>query len=142
MRCQDIARRPLEFCRENETVEAAARKMRDANIGFLPVCGTGGRVVGVVTDRDLALRVCAENLAPGQTRIGDVMTREVVSCLPGDDLRRAEQLMIEAGKARILVAEEDGRAVGVISLSDIATFDRPFAAETLQGVSAREVRGH
>jgi CBS domain-containing protein len=140
MRCQDIMKRPVVCCRETETVQTAALKMRDGNIGFLPVCGSEGRVVGILTDRDIALRVCAEGLDVKMTPIAEVMTRQIVACRPGDDVRLVEGLMAKHHKSRVLIIDETGKPAGVVSLSDIARHDRVFAAETMRQVSSREIR--
>ncbi|WP_234023625.1 CBS domain-containing protein [Sorangium cellulosum] len=121
-----------------DTIQAAAAKMRDANVGFLPVCDGAWRVLGTLTDRDLALRVLAES-RPLSTKAGDVMTREVIACRPEDDVLRAEQLMGQHHKSRVLCTEADGRLVGVISLSDIAQReDDRKAAQTMRRVTERE----
>jgi CBS domain-containing protein len=140
MRCQDIMKRPVVCCKQEEVVQVAALKMRDANIGFLPVCSAEGKVVGILTDRDIALRVCADRLDVQKTPISDVMTRQVISCRPGDDLRYVEGLMVKNHKSRILIVDEMGKPAGVISLSDIARYDKVFAAETMRQVSAREIQ--
>jgi CBS domain-containing protein/RNA polymerase-binding transcription factor DksA len=141
MRCEEIMKQDLEVVRERDSVQAAAGRMRDANIGFLPVCTDSLRVVGTVTDRDLAVRVCAENRPADTTQVGEIMTRDPVACRPSDDVRHAERLMGERQKSRIMVIDEDEVLVGVISLSDIAEREAPpQAARTFQDVSAREVR--
>jgi CBS domain-containing protein len=140
MRCQDIMKRPVVCCKEKESIQAAALKMRDANVGFLPVCGADDKVVGVLTDRDIALRACADGLDIQKSTIGEVMTRQVIACRPGDDVRYVEGLMAKNHKSRILIQDETGRAAGVISLSDIACHDKMFAAETMRQVSSREIR--
>jgi CBS domain-containing protein len=140
MRCQEIMKRPVVYCKETEVVQAAALKMRDANIGFLPICGADGRVVGILTDRDIALRACAEGLDVRMTPIAEVMTRQIVSCRPGDDVRLVEGLMARNHKSRVLIIDEAGKPAGVVSLSDIARFDRVYAAETMRQVSSREIK--
>jgi CBS domain-containing protein len=140
MRCQDIMKRPVVCCKESEVVQAAALKMRDANIGFLPVCGDAGRVIGIITDRDIVLRVCAEGLDVQKSPIAEVMTRQVISCRPGDDVRYVEGLMAREHKSRVLIVDEMGKPAGVVSLSDIARHDKIFAAETMRQVSSREIR--
>ena len=140
MRCHDIMKRPVVSCKETENTQAAALRMRDANIGFLPVCDVGGKVVGILTDRDIAVRVCAEGLDVQKTAISEVMTRQIVSCRPGDDVRLVEGLMARNHKSRVLIVDETGKPVGVVSLSDIARHDRVFAAETMRQVSSREIK--
>jgi CBS domain-containing protein len=145
MRCEELMRRPVESCRATDNVHAAARAMRDANIGFLPVCDEAERVIGVVTDRDLAMRVLAAERDLATTTIGDVMSREVVSCRPQDDVRQAQRLMAQHKKSRVVVTDPRGRLLGVISLADAATVDSLLAADTLSRVAGREVldsQGH
>ena len=138
MRCEQIMKKDIESVSPQDTVQTAARQMRDENLGFLPVCDQSRKVLGTVTDRDLAIRVLASGGEP-TTRVDGVMTREVVCCRPKDDLRTAEQLMAKNHKSRIMCIESDGRLVGVISLSDIAQQeDGAKAAQTLQQVSERE----
>lgn len=138
MLCEEVMKRGVECLSPTETVQAAARRMKQANVGFLPVCDAGSKVIGALTDRDLALRVTADGKA-GTTAVGDVMTREVVSCRPGDDLHKAESLMGEHQKSRIVCVDDQGRLVGVISLSDVAQRDEGArAGETLKLVTERE----
>ena len=139
MLCEQLMRRPVRTCTVQENIEAVARAMRDANVGFLPVCDEHNAVVGVVTDRDLAVRVLAEHLDPKTTRIGDVMTHGMVRCHPKDEVARAERLMAEHRKSRILVMDASDTLLGVISLADIAVNNEVEASETLGRVATREV---
>lgn len=139
MRCQDIMKRTVVSCKETDTIQTAALKMRDANIGFMPVCGLEGKTLGVITDRDMALRACAAGLDPKKTPVTEIMTHQIVSCQAGDDVRYVEGLMARNRKSRIVVQDEAGHPLGVISLSDIARHDRVFAAETMRQVSSREI---
>jgi CBS domain-containing protein len=142
MRCEEIMKRNVECLRTIDTVEAAAIKMRDENVGFLPICDDKKMVLGTLTDRDLAIRVIAAK-KPGTTKVADVMSKEVVSCKPSDDVRRAEQLLAQFKKSRIMCLDEGGRLVGVISLSDIAQNDQDAqVARTLREVTAREATTH
>ena len=140
MRCEQVMKRDVEFVTGADTVQAAARKMRSANIGFLPVCDpTTKKVIGAITDRDLALRVIAD--AKGaDTPIAAVMTQDIVSCKPEDDVARAEQLMSSRQKSRMIVTGPDSVLMGVISLSDLAQHDDRNATRTLREVSQREAR--
>lgn len=139
MRCDEIMKRNVECISPDETAASAAQRMRDENVGFLPVCQQG-RVLGTLTDRDIAVRLVAANQPPS-TRVTDIMSREAVYCRPQDDIKVAQRLMAENHKSRIMVVDENGKLVGVISLSDIAQHDRSGqASETLRGVSSREAR--
>ena len=136
MLCEDIMKTDVESVSPVDTIEDAARKMRDENLGFLPVCDETRQVLGTITDRDIAIRGVAESL-PGTTPVEDVMTSEVVSCSPKDSIDTALQLMAENHKSRIMCLDDEGRLVGIISLSDIAQLVGD-ASETLRQVSDRE----
>jgi CBS domain-containing protein len=138
MRCEEVMKKDVECLSPPDTVQAAARRMREANVGFLPACDRSKKVLGVVTDRDLAIRVLAEG-KPAGTRVEDVMTHEVIACRPEDDLRKAEELMMKNHVSRMLCVDAEGHLVGVISLSDIAQREESGrAAKTMRGVSERE----
>jgi CBS domain-containing protein len=138
MRCRDVMRTEVARCSETLSVQACAQMMRDNQIGFLPVLDADKQVVGVVTDRDLAVRVLAEDL-PAATPVGRVMTRDVRICRPDDDLETAEWKMASTRKSRLVVADDEGRCVGVISLSDVAQADsRDRAGGVLRAVTRRE----
>lgn len=138
MRCEEIMKRDVVCVSPRDTVEDAAARMRDDNIGFLPVCDQSKQVLGTLTDRDLAIRVVAAR-KPGSTFVEDVMTREVIACRPEDSVGAAEKAMAQNHKSRIMCLDKGGRLVGVISLSDIAQHERGGrAAETLREVSERE----
>ena len=138
MTCQDIMKNKVECLNAQETVEAAARRMKECDIGFLPICDADGRVLGTLTDRDIAIRCVSEGKAL-TTPVSDVMTKEVVACKPGDDISKAQELMRKHKKSRILVCDDSDRLVGVISLSDFAQEDQDTAAKTLAEVAEREV---
>ncbi len=141
MLCQDLMKTEVETSREHDTVQQIARRMGELNIGFVPICTPDGRPVGTVTDRDIALRVCGENLRAATTHAADVMTHEAITCRDTDPLERAEQLMARHHKGRIMVVDDEGHLVGVISLSDILEEENDArAAGTARLVSDREVR--
>lgn len=122
MRCEEIMKKSPSCLGANDSVLAAAKLMSAENIGFVPVCDDAKHVLGTVTDRDLAIRVLAQGKAPA-TRVSEVMSREVIACKPGDDLRQAENLLARHKKSRILCIDDAGALAGVISLSDLAQRD-------------------
>jgi CBS domain-containing protein len=139
MRCRDVIDRKVVVCDEDATVADCARLMKEHGIGFLPVVDGGDQVSGVVTDRDLALRVLAEGRS-ADTPVRAVMTRDVRVCHPWDSLRDAERRMAEVRKSRLVVVDEDGHCLGVISLADVAQADtRPLAGHVLYELTRREV---
>ena len=142
MRCDEIMKRDVECIAPTQPVQEAARRMRDANVGFLPVCDSSKKVLGAITDRDIAIRIVAEGRPP-TTAAADVMTPEVVACRPDDDVTEAEQLMGERQKSRMIVTDENGCLCGVISLSDIARVEQGSRASgTMRQITDREARPH
>jgi CBS domain-containing protein len=142
MRCIDIMKSHVQTVSVTDTVQTAAQKMALANVGFLPV-SDGATLVGTITDRDITIRAVASGRTPAECSVGEVMTRDIVACQPDDDLTTAEQLMAQTQKARLLVTDERGRLVGVLSLSDIAENEpNRRVARTLREVAAREAPRH
>lgn len=138
MKCGDLMKTDIEILDARATVLDAAKRMRSRGVGFLPVCDEVKRPLGTLTDRDIVLRVVAEG-RPVETSVTDVMTLEVVSCRPEDDISVAEAKMSENRKSRIMVVGDDNALVGVISLSDLAQHDER-ASDTLRDVADREAR--
>lgn len=99
-------------------VVEAARLMREADIGSLPITDDEN-LVGVITDRDITMRVVAEAADPQRTAVGDVCSRDVISVAPESDLEEALQLMARHQVRRLPVVE-DGRLVGIVAQADIA----------------------
>ncbi len=121
----------------DEGVAAAARAMRDAGTGFLPVL-EGGRAVGVVTDRDLVVRFLADGGTDAEgTLVGDVMTRDVTTLGADQDLEAAATLMRERQVRRLVVTDADGVVVGVLSHGDLvqATDGEGAGREATHGVT-------
>jgi CBS domain-containing protein len=138
MQCGSIMRTQIEIGLTGETLQEAARRMRDANIAFLVVVDALGRLRGVVTDRDLVIRACARGLSPDQTRIEDIMSLDPPICRTDDALEWAIDVMALHQVTRIFVVDADDRPVGVLGLADLAVhLDDP--AGTLRRVSAGEV---
>ena len=140
MKCKDIMKTDIECVSPQASVQEAARKMRDQNIGFLPVCEANMKVIGTVTDRDITIRAVAESL-PSSTPVDALMTSDVVACSSDDDLESARELMAEHQKSRIMCVSTGGRLEGIISLSDLAQLDEGSSIDTLRHVSSREARG-
>lgn len=139
MRCLEIMRQRVQSVTEDDTVQTAARLMHDSDIGFIPVRDAGGAVVGVLTDRDIVTRVCACDDRASEIAVGTVMTRGVVACRPEDPVARAIHLMRRHRLTRILITDALGAPLGVLSLSDLAQYERPArTGRTLQAVAERK----
>jgi len=103
----------------DKSVTAAPKMLRDENIGLAPIV-EGDRLVGTLTDRDIATRVVAEGRDPEATRVREVASTDLVTVDPQQDLDDALRLMAEHQVRRIPVVEEDGRLVGIVAQADIA----------------------
>lgn len=97
----------------------AARLMRDEDVGLIPVV-EGERLVGTVTDRDIALRVVAEGKTAESTTVGEIASREIVTIDPQQDLDEALRLMARHQVRRLPVVEGDGTLVGIVAQADVA----------------------
>jgi len=104
----------------DEPASLAARLLFRHNIGSVPVCSKDGRLRGIVTDRDIALRCVAADNDPETTPVREIMSRCVISVAPDDDITAASVKMSQ-GQVRRLPVVKDGQLVGLISLGDMAT---------------------
>lgn len=139
MKCKDVMLTLIFKCDEATTISEAAQVMRDEQLGFLPVLD-GLQVVGVVTDRDIVVRVVAERRSIDGPVSAIMSTGPFLTCGPDDDLHELEQRMAQTKKARALVKAEDGSLLGIISLSDIAQSERSAArtGKLLRDITRRE----
>ena len=103
------------------TVVDAARVMKQQDVGPVPVVENGDRLAGIVTDRDIVLRVVAEGRDPQSTTVGETMSRDLATVDPDQPLDEALRLMARHQIRRLPVCEEDGRLVGIVAQADIAT---------------------
>jgi len=126
----DIMTRVVRSVAPETFVAEAARAMATFDIGSLPVC-EGGKVVGILTDRDIAVRVVARGLDPSGVRVKEIMTRDPLSCSPDDALADAEQIMADAQIRRLPVLGADGRLVGYLSTAKIARVEQDARAGRL-----------
>jgi CBS domain-containing protein len=116
------------------TAQEAARKMKSEDVGSLPIV-ENDRLVGVVTDRDLAIRVLAEGKG-GETPVSQVASKDVVTVDPQQSLDEAARLMAEHQVRRLPVCEEDGKLVGVLAQADVAQSGHDtLTGETVEKIS-------
>jgi CBS domain-containing protein len=133
-RVSDVMMPEVRTVTPDTSVQHAARLMREADVGSLPVVD-GERVVGVVTDRDIALRTVADGKGP-DTPVAAIASRDIVSVSPEQDLSEALRLMAEHQVRRLPVVEEDGRLVGVFAQADAAMQAEPSqVAELVEEIS-------
>ena len=125
-------------CAPSATAEDAARQMRDGHIGDVIVC-EDGRLLGIVTDRDIVVRVVAEGRRPDDCLVREICSHDVVTVAPDDDADRAVELMKERAVRRLPVCGRDGRLVGVLSLGDLAVVrDRHSALGQISAAPAND----
>ena len=120
MRVQEAMSRDVQICRPWEELNHATQLMWDHDIGFVPVVGDSGAVIGVVTDRDACMAAYTRGLPLTAIRVEDAMTREIETCAPGSDLKIALALMRESRVRRLPIVDADGGLVGVLSIGDLA----------------------
>jgi CBS domain-containing protein len=136
MQVKQVMTSGVECISPNTTVQEAARKMKTLNVGPLPICDND-RLTGILTDRDITVRVAAEGRNPATTTVREAMTPEVIYCFEDDSVRDAAQLMEQKQIRRLLVLDRAKRLVGIVSLGDLAakTHDKPLAGDVLERVS-------
>lgn len=122
MRCDEVMTDNPKYCVPFDTVARAAKLMKTANIGCLPVCANrqSRKLVGIVTDRDLVVTAVADGLDPDRTKIQEAMTPKVFACRADDDIEKALDAMGRLQVRRIPVVDPDGALAGIISLADLA----------------------
>lgn len=138
-KCNEVMTKTLVCCLPSDTAAKAAELMKSENIGSLPVIENAQtkKLVGIVTDRDLAVKVVAKGLDARSTKVESVMTRNVITCLASDDLQKALDAMAEHQLRRIPVVDNNKTVVGIIAQADVATrVDQPKeTAEMVKEIS-------
>ncbi len=123
-----------DTARPGDTLRAVAAKMDSGDFGSVPVV-EDGRLVGVVTDRDIAVRAVAQGLGP-DTAVREVMTPDPVCVAPDSDVEDAAEIMQDEQLRRLFVTDDDDRLVGVVALADVALADdEELSGKTLEEIS-------
>jgi len=122
-KCNEVMTKNPVCCLPDDMVVKVAQLMKRENIGPIPVIENEQtqKLVGIVTDRDLALKIVAEGRDAKSTKVETVMTRKVVTCQAEDDLQKALDAMAEHQLRRIPVVDHDNKIVGIIAQADVAT---------------------
>ena len=135
MEIREIMSRDIDFVTTDETIEEAAVRMKESNVGDMPVI-VGGEAVGMLTDRDITIRIAANGLDPQKSHVSDAMTEGVIACKEDDDTEIAARMMADKQVRRLLVMDPDGQLSGVVSLGDLATsLDKERVGEVLEKIS-------
>ena len=137
MQVREVMTRGVECVRPEDTVSTAASRMRELDVGSVPVCGDDDRLVGMLTDRDITVRATAGGADPSCTYVRDVMTPNIVYCFEDQNVNEAARMMKDNQIRRLVVLTRDKRMIGILSLGDLAvdTGNEQLAGRTLERIS-------
>ena len=123
MKCNEVMTKNPVCCLPNDNLVKVAQLMKNSDIGAIPIIENEETkmLVGILSDRDLVLKIVAEERDPQSTKVEDVMTRKVVTCQTDDDLEKALDLMTEHQLRRIPIIDSENRIIGIIAQADVAT---------------------
>jgi CBS domain-containing protein len=133
-KCNEVMTKNPVCCLPGDMAVKAAELMRNDHIGSIPVIENGQtkKLVGILTDRDLTLKIVAEGLDAKSTKVETVMTRKVVTCSAEDDLQKAVDAMSKYQLRRIPIVDDDNKILGIIAQADVAIhFDHPKETATM-----------
>ena len=133
MKVKHVMTREVVVASPDDSICEAAQRMAECDAGALPV-GENDRLVGVITDRDIAVRAVAKRLPP-ETPVRDVMSQEVLYCFDEEDVEQLARNMADQQIRRLPVVNRDKRLVGIVSLADLALHKPKAAGEAVAGIS-------
>ena len=136
MKVKDMMHRGAEFVAPNATLRQIAKKMRDFDVGAIPVCDKG-KPVGIVTDRDIAIRALANGKDPAKVEAREVMSPNVVFCRDSEEAEDALRIMEDNQVRPLPVLDEGHKLIGMVSLGDIShALSQEMTGEVTRAVSA------
>ncbi len=119
---KEITSSNVEWAEPSPSLQDVAKRMRDQEIGCLPVKGSeNGKLIGLITDRDIACRCVADARDPVSTTVGDIMTEEITCCFDDEEVTEAAHLMELKRVQRLPVLNRENSVVGILSIADLAT---------------------
>jgi CBS domain-containing protein len=122
MHVRDLMTRTVQTCTPDDTLSRAAQIMWERDCGCVPVADSDGKLVGIVTDRDICMAAYTQGTPLSQCQVGSAMSKEVYSCRGGDRIDDVEALMTEKKVRRVPVVDKDNRVIGIVALGDLARF--------------------
>jgi CBS domain-containing protein len=136
MKVKEMMHKGAEYVAPNAKLEVIAKKMRDYDVGSIPVCD-GGKLVGIVTDRDIAIRALANGKDVAKLEAKDVMSKDVIFCRDNENAEDAIRIMEDKQVRRLPVLNEAKMLVGMVSLGDIShALSQDLTGEVTKAVSA------
>ena len=134
MKIKDLMSRDVDIARPDDTLQQVAERMATGDYGFMPVV-EGDRLIGTITDRDIAVRAVAKGAGPSSA-VSEFLSRDAITVLESDDLKIALDLMSRARIRRLPVVDKNTRLVGVVSLGDLSVkVKERYAGEALESIS-------
>lgn len=134
MLVKDAMSAHVDFITPDTTLEECARKMRESNIGALPV-RQNGKLIGIVTDRDICCRAVGDGRDPATMKVQEIMTGEISSCFDDQDCTEAARLMKEKHLRRLAVTDRKQELVGLLSVDDLARCSHELAGDVLEAAA-------
>lgn len=123
MRVSDVMTRDVQVASPSDTIAQVARRMSEIDSGVIPVC-EGDRIVGLITDRDIVIRVVGED-RDNEIPVSEVMTTHIETCAANDKLDQATKKMADMQIRRLVVVDDAGKLAGILSLGDVAREHSP-----------------
>jgi CBS-domain-containing membrane protein len=121
MKVQDVMTQDVQSCRPETNLATAGMQMWKGGFGALPVVNPAGKVIGMITDRDICIAAATKNRDPGDIRVKEVMSGQVYACSPDTDIHQAIKIMQEKGVRRLPIRNAtDCKLVGILSMDDLA----------------------
>lgn len=134
---RDAMTTSVEAIDQQDTVLQAARRMADSHVGALPILGEGGRLTGIITDRDIVLKVVARGQDPAQTRASDLAQGQAVTVGPDTSLEEAVRLLKDNDVRRLPVLDAEEQLMGMLSEADLArALPAEQAGELLEAIAS------
>jgi CBS domain-containing protein len=139
MKVQDIMTRDVQCCGPDINLAAAAKMMWDSDCGVLPVLNVEGRVLGVITDRDICVAVATRNKLPSEITVWETVTGKACTCRDTDDVHTALEIMKREKVRRLPVVDEDGFLQGMLSMNDLVLNAEETKAKKAPALSYEDV---
>jgi len=136
MKVRELMTQQVEFVKADTTIQETAEKMKELDVGALPVV-IADETVGIITDRDIVVRAIAHGLDPEKSHVSDALTEGIEFCNAGDDIKDVARLMEKKQIRRVVVKDDQGNVSGIVSLGDLAIrVSHELSGEVIDQVSA------
>ena len=135
MQLKDIMTPNVECVRPGDTLQEAARKMKDLDVGPMPVCGDNDKIVGMLTDRDITIRSTAAGTDPTTAKVSEAMTRDLVFCFDDQDVKEVAKMMKDKQIRRLVVLDrEETENLRSLSARRVPCFVKYFPATQFRAI--------